>query len=189
MVKRSINIKGELHSFDKPLVMGIVNMTPDSFFDGGKYNDAFNHAQNLKTLKGSILRLNVDGDEYTIPLDNPFVGNSDDYREEIFAYGFRNPWMFSFDRETGDLWAGDVGQDKWEEIDIVVSGGNYGWAFREGTNCFDSPFEHYDGHSCGEIDSWTFGAFIYERVLLNIPLMVFFLIAIGVSTRYKVKIG
>ena len=186
-----------LLEIDQPYVNhngGHIAFGPDGYLyvglgDGGKYNDAFNHAQNLKTLKGSILRLNVDGDEYTIPSDNPFVGNSDDYREEIFAYGFRNPWMFSFDSETGDLWAGDVGQDKWEEIDIVVSGGNYGWAFREGTNCFDSPFEHYDGHSCGEIDSWTFGAFIYERVLLNIPLMVFFLIAIGVSTRYKVKIG
>ena len=157
--------------------------------DGGKYNDAFNHAQNLKTFKGSILRLNVDGDEYTIPSDNPFAGNSDGYREEIFAYGFRNPWIFSFDRETGDLWVGDVGQDKWEEIDVVVSGGNYGWAYREGKQCFDSPFEHYDGHSCGEIDSWTFGAFIYERVLLNIPLMAILLLSMGVSTRYKIKIG
>ena len=157
--------------------------------DGGKYNDAFNHAQNLKTFKGSILKLDVDGDTYVIPSDNPFIGNSDGYKEEIFAYGFRNPWMFSFDRETGDLWVGDVGQDKWEEIDVVVSGGNYGWAYREGKQCFDSPFEHYDGHSCGEIDSWTFGAFIYERVLLNIPLMVVFLLSIGVSTRYKIKIG
>ncbi len=186
-----------LLDIDQPYVNhngGHIAFGPDGYLyvglgDGGKYNDAFNHAQNLKTLKGSILRLDVDGDEYTIPSDNPFAGNSNGYKEEIFAYGLRNPWMFSFDSETGDLWAGDVGQDKWEEIDIVVSGGNYGWAFREGTNCFDSPFEHYDGHSCGEIDSWTFGAFIYERVLLNIPLMVFFLIAIGVSTRYKVKIG
>ncbi|HJM17757.1 MAG TPA: PQQ-dependent sugar dehydrogenase, partial [Candidatus Poseidoniia archaeon] len=157
--------------------------------DGGKYNDAFNHAQNLKTFKGSILKLDVDGDTYVIPSDNPFIGNSDGYKEEIFAYGFRNPWMFSFDRETGDLWVGDVGQDKWEEIDVVVSGGNYGWAYREGKQCFDSPFEHYDGHSCGEIDSWTFGAFIYERVLLNIPLMAILLLSMGVSTRYKIKIG
>ena len=173
---------------------GHIVFGPDGYLyvglgDGGKYNDAFNHAQNLKTFKGSILKLDVDGDTYVIPSDNPFIGNSDGYKEEIFAYGFRNPWMFSFDRETGDLWVGDVGQDKWEEIDVVVSGGNYGWAYREGKQCFDSPFEHYDGHSCGEIDSWTFGAFIYERVLLNIPLMAILLLSMGVSTRYKIKIG
>ena len=182
---------------DQPYVNhngGHIMFGPDGYLyyglgDGGKYNDAYDHAQNLKTLKGSVLRLNVDGDEYTIPSDNPFVGNDDGYREEIFAYGFRNPWMFGFDRETGDLWLGDVGQDKWEEVNVVISGGNYGWAFREGTNCFDSPFAHYDGHSCGEIDSWTYGAFMYERVLLNIPLMVFLLASIAISTRYKVKIG
>ena len=182
---------------DQPYVNhngGHIMFGPDGYLyyglgDGGKYNDAYDHAQNLKTLKGSILRLNVDEDEYTIPSDNPFVGNDDDYREEIFAYGFRNPWMFGFDRETGDLWLGDVGQDKWEEVNVVISGGNYGWAFREGTNCFDSPFAHYDGHSCGEIDSWTYGAFMYERVLLNIPLMVFLLASIVISTRYKIRIG
>ncbi len=182
---------------DQPYVNhngGHIMFGPDGYLyyglgDGGKYNDAYDHAQNLKTLKGSVLRLNVDGDEYTIPSDNPFVGNDNGYREEIFAYGFRNPWMFGFDRETGDLWLGDVGQDKWEEVNVVISGGNYGWAFREGTNCFDSPFAHYDGHSCGEIDSWTYGAFMYERVLLNIPLMVFLLASIAISTRYKVKIG
>ena len=182
---------------DQPYVNhngGHIMFGPDGYLyyglgDGGKYNDAYDHAQNLKTLKGSVLRLNVDGDEYTIPSDNPFAGNDNGYREEIFAYGFRNPWMFGFDSETGDLWLGDVGQDKWEEVNVVISGGNYGWAFREGTNCFDSPFAHYDGHSCGEIDSWTYGAFMYERVLLNIPLMVFLLASIAISTRYKVKIG
>ena len=182
---------------DQPYVNhngGHIMFGPDGYLyyglgDGGKYNDAYDHAQNLRTLKGSVLRLNVDGDEYTIPSDNPFVGNDNGYREEIFAYGFRNPWMFGFDSETGDLWLGDVGQDKWEEVNVVISGGNYGWAFREGTNCFDSPFAHYDGHSCGEIDSWTYGAFMYERVLLNIPLMVFLLASIAISTRYKIKIG
>ena len=126
---------------------GHIVFGPDGYLyvglgDGGKYNDAFDHAQNLKTLKGSMLRLDVSGETYSIPSDNPFVGNSQGYKEEIFAYGFRNPWMFSFDRENGDLWLGDVGQDKWEEIDIVVAGGNYGWAFREGKQCFESTKEH-----------------------------------------------
>ena len=71
-------------------------------------------------MKGSVLRLDIDNDTYAIPSDNPFVGNKDGYREEIFAYGFRNPWMFSFDRDTGDMWLGDVGQDKWEEVDISL---------------------------------------------------------------------
>ena len=173
---------------------GHLAFGPDGFLyfalgDGGKYNDAFNNAQNLETLKGSILRLDVSGEKYTIPSDNPFVGNTDGYREEIFAYGFRNPWMFSFDRENGDLWAGYVGQDEWEEVDIVVSGGNYGWAFREGSHCFNSPFEHYDGHSCNEVDGVTFSMFIYERVLLNFPLMFVLIVSIIVSTRYKIQIG
>ena len=173
---------------------GHIAFGPDGYLyvglgDGGKYNDAFDHSQNLKTLKGSILRLDVDGEEYSIPSDNPFVGNTKGYKEEIFAYGFRNPWMFSFDRENGDLWVGDVGQDKWEEIDVVVAGGNYGWAYREGKQCFDSPFAHYDGHSCGKIDTWTFGAFIYERILLNIPLMCVMLLSIAVSTRYVFKVS
>jgi hypothetical protein len=173
---------------------GHIAFGPDGYLyvglgDGGKYNDAFDNSQNLKTFKGSILRLDIDGEGYSIPSDNPFVGNTKGYKEEIFAYGFRNPWMFSFDRENGDLWVGDVGQDKWEEIDVVVAGGNYGWAYREGKQCFDSPFEQYDGHGCGKIDSWTLGAFIYERILLNIPLIFVMLSAIAVSTRYVFKVS
>ena len=83
----------------------------------------------------------------------------------------------------------DLPEYRSNRSDVMKVGGNYGWAYREGKQCFDSPFEHYDGHSCGEIDSWTFGAFIYERVLLNIPLMAILLLSMGVSTRYKIKIG
>ncbi len=107
--------------------------------DGGSGGDPLNHGQNTTSLLGSIIRIDVDannsGLNYGIPLDNPFVANND-IRDEIYAYGFRNPWRLSFDSQTGNLWTGDVGQGKIEEIDIVTSGGNYGWKFFEGTDCF-----------------------------------------------------
>ncbi len=109
--------------------------------DGGSGGDPLNNAQNLKNLLGKILRIDVDttanGKNYGIPADNPFSGNGVGYREEIYAYGLRNPWRFSFDRITGNLWAADVGQNKYEEINIISSGGNYGWRIMEGFHCFN----------------------------------------------------
>jgi glucose/arabinose dehydrogenase len=104
--------------------------------DGGGGNDPNNNAQSLGTLLGKILRIDVSGGGpgYEVPPDNPFVGLTG-ARPEIWAYGFRNPWRFSFDRETAEVWAGDVGQAAREEIDIVVKGGNYGWREMEGSIC------------------------------------------------------
>ena len=107
--------------------------------DGGPEYDPDNNGQNLAILLGKILRIDVDTTEdvlnYAIPQTNPFYKNQFGYRQEIYAYGVRNPWKFSFDGATGDLWLGDVGQDTREEIDIVRNGGNYGWRLMEGFVC------------------------------------------------------
>lgn len=101
--------------------------------------DANDNARDLTTLPGSLLRIDVDttdeGLEYGIPDDNPFAGNQEGYREEIYAYGLRQPWQFSFDRDTGDIWVGDVGQDAFEEITVVSPGKEHGWPILEGFEC------------------------------------------------------
>ncbi len=108
--------------------------------DGGSGGDPLNSGQDLGTLLGAMLRIDVSQasaeQPYSVPEDNPFVHQ--DARPEIWAYGLRNPWRFSFDRQTGDLWAGDVGQNSWEEVDLLRAGGNYGWNRMEGTHCFPS---------------------------------------------------
>ncbi len=105
---------------------------------GGDRHGTIGNGQNLETLLGKIIRIDVNGQPYAIPKDNPFVTRKD-ARPEIWAYGLRNPWRFSFDRVTKQLFAGDVGQDKYEEVDIITKGGNYGWRIKEGLHDFNVP--------------------------------------------------
>ena len=152
------------------LAFGPDNKLYIAFGDGGGSGDPDDNAQNRGTLLGSILRIDVDtGSPYGIPPDNPFVGQAG-VREEIWAYGFRNPYRFSFDRQTGTLWAGDVGEIDREEIDIVQSGANYGWRVFEGTQpvnssqhtppntAFTTPVIEYD-HSLGNA---VIGGYVYR---------------------------
>ena len=108
--------------------------------DGSAPKDTTDHSQNPATLLGSILRIDVntvDDAAYGVPADNPFFGNDRGWREEIWAFGFRNPWRFSFDPPTGLIWVGDVGDIDREEINLVERGGNYGWRRMEGSVCRD----------------------------------------------------
>ena len=123
---------------------GMLAFGPDGFLyiglgDGGSGGDPQGNGQDPGTLLGSILRIDPsspgDGRSYSIPPDNPFVG-VDGFREEVWAYGLRNPWRFSFNPETQQLWAGDVGQNSYEEVDIIRPGRNYGWNIMEGLHCF-----------------------------------------------------
>jgi uncharacterized repeat protein (TIGR03806 family) len=120
------------------LAFGPDNMLYIALGDGGSGGDPLGHGQNTDTLLGSILRIDPHGgDPYAIPTDNPFVNGGG--RAEIWAYGLRNPYRFSFDRDNGDLWTGDVGQNSREEIDIITRGGNYGWNVYEGNLNYDNP--------------------------------------------------
>jgi glucose/arabinose dehydrogenase len=182
---------------------GDVHFGPDGllyigFGDGGGAGDTFGNAQNDNNLHGTIVRIDVDvAGDYDIPPGNPNAANARCVQglgsapcPEIFAWGLRNPWRFSFDPVTGKLWAGDVGQNDWEEIDIIEVGENYGWNVREGANCFSPPsgcstdfrdpitqYSHvigssvtggyvYRGTAVADLVGWyVFGDFVTGRIL------------------------
>ena len=194
-VNRQASIDSELIILEVPQPYsnhngGQIAFGPDGYLyiglgDGGSAGDPEGNGQDTSTLLGSILRIDVSGATaerpYAIPPDNPFADGGG--RPEIWAYGLRNPWRFSFDRETGELWAGDVGQNQWEEIDLIEKGGNYGWNVLEGNHCFRPsdncdregrvpPVWEYslDGRPCsviggyvyrGQSISWLVGAYVY----------------------------
>lgn len=166
---------------------GMIEFGPDGFLyigmgDGGSGNDPDNRAQNTEDLLGKILRIDVDHPQspsvpYSSPASNPFFGSVSG-RDEIFALGLRNPWRFSFDAETGQLYVADVGQNEREEIDIVTLGGNYGWRVFEGTHCttlgpapchvsdFIPPIAEY-AHTAGRCS--IAGGYVYRGSTRTLP--------------------
>jgi len=141
---------------------GTIAFGPDGYLyiglgDGGDSGDPNGNGQNRNTLLASMLRIDPNTLPYLIPTDNPYVGEGDSVREEIWAYGLRNPYRFSFDRTTGGLWLADVGQGEMEEIDIIRKGANYGWNIFEGTlpysgddsSNLEMPIYEYD-HTVGQ---------------------------------------
>jgi glucose/arabinose dehydrogenase len=158
---------------------GQISFGPDGYLyislgDGGSGGDPLNAGQDLKNLLGKLLRIDVDNKvgetNYSIPEDNPFKGNSDGYKEEIYAYGLRNVWRFSFDKQNR-LWAADVGQNKWEEINLVGKGKNYGWRIMEAKHCYNPetdcdttglvlPIWEYGHNDMGGFS--ITGGFVYE---------------------------
>jgi glucose/arabinose dehydrogenase len=162
---------------------GQLAFGPDGFLyfglgDGGSGGDPQGNGQNLKTLLGKMMRIDVDhagpGLPYAIPTDNPFAsGNT--ARHEIWAYGLRNPWRFSFERGRGRLFCADVGQGNFEEIDLLTKGGNFGWNVMEGTHCFDPPdgcdrtgkilpiaeYDHSDGRDA------VMGGYVYKGTAIR----------------------
>jgi glucose/arabinose dehydrogenase len=159
---------------------GQLAFGPDGFLyiglgDGGGAGDPSGNAQNTNVLLGKILRIGVDqpfatGKQYATPSDNPFASGGG--LPEVWAYGLRNPWRFSFDRATGRIFTGDVGQDTWEEVDIITKGGNFGWNIMEGNHCFPPgvascnmtglipPITEYGRGSNGGIS--VIGGFVYN---------------------------
>ena len=166
---------------------GMLMFGPDGFLyiatgDGGSGNDPDNRSQNPDDLLGKILRINIDQPQsesvpYSSPLGNPFFGEVSG-RDEVFAFGLRNPWRFSFDRVTHELYAGDVGQGEREEVNVVTGGGNYGWRVFEGTLCTDlgpaacldenfiTPLIEYD-HMQGRCS--ITGGYVYRGNALTLP--------------------
>jgi uncharacterized protein (TIGR03437 family) len=166
---------------------GMIEFGPDGLLyiglgDGGSGNDPGNRAQNTQDLLGKMLRINVDQPNgaipYSSPPTNPFFG-ADPGRDEIYAVGLRNPWRFSFDRVTGELYAGDVGQTQREEVSLIRLGGNYGWRVLEGTRCtglgpaactapgFTPPIVEYD-HSGGRCS--VTGGYVYRGARGSLPV-------------------
>ncbi len=160
---------------------GKIAFGPDGFLyialgDGGAWGDQHNYAQNRSSLLGKILRIDIDKTEkgnYGIPADNPYVGNKEGFKEEIYAYGLRNPWRFSFDRKTGQLWVGDVGQKEFEEIDIITKGGNYGWRLKEAKRCYNPNKDCDNGNLIDPIHQYPrsegisiTGGFVYRGATL-----------------------
>jgi len=150
-MKADINSEKKLFYFKQPFnnhngghleFSPIDNYLYISFGDGGKFGDPFNHAQNTGNYFGKILRIDTNSEDgYNIPTDNPFYG-SEYEKQEIWAYGLRNPWRFSFDAINGDMFIGDVGQDSWEEINYLKfdsAGLNFGWNIVEGNHCYSDP--------------------------------------------------